>query len=160
MAKTNPSTVLLRGDPIVKEYPLEALDVYGVGGITPGMLLALTATATVKPHAVATGAARPAMFADVGLNLDPNSKTMCDIDAPYDVDGQSVRCLVCKPGDEIYALLEAGAGNDAAIGDLLESNGAGLLQKGSTSPIARALEHIDNDPGLYGDPMRIRVEVL
>ena len=159
MAKKNPSVILLRGDPINKEYPLYPLDVYGAGSILPGMLIELTTTKTVRPHSTATGVAT-AMFADVGLALDPHSATQGDIFAPYDTDGQTVRCLVCKPGDEIYALLEAGGGNDAAIGDLLESNGAGLLQKGATHPIARALEHIDNDPGLYGDPIRIRVEVL
>jgi len=160
MAKLNPSVILLRGDPIVKEYNLEPLDVYGVGGIIAGMLVELTPTGTVQPHSTATGVASR-MFADVGLAMSPESKTMGDIFDPYNVDGQTVRCLSCKPGDEIYALLEAGTGNDTVgAGTLLESNGAGLLQVGTTHPVARSLEDVDNDPGAAGAPMRVRVEVI
>ena len=79
MAKKNPSVVLLRGDPQVREYPLEPLDVYGAGSILPGMLVEATVGGNVRPHSTATGVATPVMFADVGLSLDPNSKTQGDI---------------------------------------------------------------------------------
>lgn len=154
MAKTNPSVILLKGDPIYKEYALKAsVD------ITPGMLVELDSTGVVKPHATAAALASP-IFAVEGLNKDPDSMTMGGIDDKYDTDGQAVKCAFCKPGDEIYALLEAGAGNTTAIGTILESNGAGLLQVGATSPVARALEVVDNDPGVGGAAMRVRVEVL
>lgn len=152
--KTKPSTILLRGnDAQFKELPLEPLNIYGVGGITPGMLCVRTSSNTVKPHASATAATTP-IFAVENLLLGKG------IDDDYDLDGEAVLLVYAERGDEVYALLEAGSGNDAVIGDLLESNGAGLLQKGSTGPIARALEHIDNDPGTNSLPMRIRVEVM
>lgn len=163
MAKTNPSVVLLKGDPIYKELPLEPLDIYGVGSIVPGMLCVRTATNTVKPHATSAGAAS-AIFAVEALAFASGanaSKTQGGIDDPYDEDGQSVKLAYCKPGDEIYALLAAGAGNDTTgAGVLLESNGHGYLKVGSTSPVARSLEDVDNDPGTNSLPKRVRVEVL
>ena len=160
MAKSTPDTILLKGDPIIKEYPLEALDVYGVGAITPGMLVEQTLTNTIQPHSSAAGAASP-IFAVEALNFDANSDTMGGIDDDYDTDGQTVKTAFCKPGDEVYALLEAGTGNDTlGAGTLLESAGDGTLQVGSTSPVARSLEDVDNDPGSGGLAKRIKVEVL
>lgn len=161
MAKTNPSTILLKGDPIAKEAQLEALDVYGNGSIIPGMLIERTATGTVKPHATSTGLAAPIMFAIEGLNIDPDSKTLGGIDDAYDTDGQAVKYIVPKPGDEIYALLRAGTGGDTIDKNhLLESNGDGTLKVGTTNPVARALEDVDNDPGTNGAAVHVRVEVL
>lgn len=158
--KTNPDTIILKGDPILKEYPLEALDIYGVGGITPGMLVEQTLTGTVQPHSSAAGHASP-LFAVEALNFDSASDTMGGIDDDYDTDGQTVKTAFCRPGDEVYALLEAGTGNDTGgAGVLLNSNGAGLLQVGSTNAVARSLEDVDNDPGSDGLPVRIKVEVL
>jgi len=160
MAKTNPDTILLKGDPIIKEYPLEALGIDGVGAITPGMLVEQTATGTIQPHSSAAGRAS-ALFAFEGLNFDPDSVAMGGIDDDYDTDGQTVRTGFCKPGDEIYALLEAGTGNDTTgAGTLLESAGDGTLQVGSTNPVARSLEDVDNDPGSGGLPVRVKVEAL
>lgn len=158
--KTNPDTILLKGNPALKEYPLEALDIYGAGSITPGMLVAQTLTGTIEPHASAAGAASP-LFAVEALNFSPDSKTMGGIDDDYDTDDQTVKVAFCQPGDEVYALLEAGTGNDTqGAGVLLNSNGAGLLQVGSTNAVARSLEDVDNDPGTNSLPKRIRVEVL
>jgi hypothetical protein len=163
MAKTNPSTIILKGDPILKEYPLEDLDAYGVGAIKPGMLVEETSTGTVQPHSTASGNASP-LFAVEALNLDPDSKTMGGIDDEYDTDGQAVKVGFFRPGDEVYALLAAG--NDVARGALLESAGDGSLQAFTVSgatprrPVARAKEAKDNDPGTGGAAVRIKVEVL
>src|SRR3990170_631055 len=104
MAKTNPSVVLLKGSPIIKEAPLEALDACGNGAITPGMLCEMFGT-DVRPHATATGLARPIIVALEGLALDPNSATMAGIDTDYDEDAQAVRLAYAKPGDEYYMLV-------------------------------------------------------
>lgn len=158
--KTNPDTIILKGDPILKEYPLEAPDIYGVGAITPGMLVQQTLTGTIEPHSSAAGACSP-LFAVEALNFSPDSKTMGGIDDDYDTDDQTVKTAFCRPGDEVYALLEAGTGNDTGgAGVLLNSNGAGLLQVGTTNAVARSLEDVDNDPGSGGLAKRIRVEVL
>lgn len=151
---TNPHVIVLRGDPQYKELPLEALDIYG-GSIRPGMLVRRTLTNTVEPHGTATGAAAP-MFAVENPLLEGHG-----IDDLYDVDGEAVRIAFCQPGDEVYALLAAGSGNDTGgAGVLLASNGDGTLRVSSTNPVARSLEDIDNDPGSGGAAKRIRVEVL
>lgn len=165
MAKANPSVILLKSvdSPNYSEYPLVALDeVYGTGAITPGMLVE-TVGGEVQPHSVAGGNALP-LFAVEGLNIDPNSKTLGGIDAPYNVDGQAVKVAHFRPGDHVYAFLAAG--QDAPIDGLLQSNGDGYLAVYSASsppplrPIVKALEHVDNDPGTDGLPVRIKCEVV
>ena len=156
MAKTNPSTVLLKGSPIIKEAPLEALDACGNGAITPGMLCEMFGT-DVRPHATATGLARPIIVALEGLALDPNSATMAGIDTDYDEDAQAVRLAYAKPGDEYYMLV-APLAAAILINAALESHGDGYLAGGTTNPVARALEAKDNSAGTT--PMRIKVEVM
>ena len=161
MAKTTPDRIILKGDVLHKELPLEALDVYGVGAITPGMLVQRTLTNTVEPHSSAAGEARPIMFAVETESFASNGIDMGGIDDDYDEDGQSVLVAVCPPGTEVYALLAAGAGNDTTgAGVLLASNGDGTLRVSSTNPVARSLEDVDNDPGSGGAAVRIKVEVL
>jgi len=148
-----PHTILLKGVPQFKELPLDG-DIYGATPITPGMLCARTDTGTVKPHAGAAALASP-IFAVENAIFEGRG-----IDNDYTETDEAVLLAFCQPGDEVYALLEAGTGNTTAIATLLESNGAGFLQVGSTAPVARALEAVDNDPGTNSAPMRIRVEVL
>lgn len=151
MTTPTPKKVVLKGDGIYKEAALEALDVYGDGAITPGMLIERTATGTVQPHATSTGLAAPKMFAVEDALFEGR-----DIDTAYDQDGEVVRYFIAYPGAEIYALLAAG--NDTTGKDaLLESNGDGTLKVGSTNPVARTLEDIDNAGGAA---VRIKVEVL
>jgi len=151
--KTAPSTIILSGDPQYMELPLEPLDAYGVGGITPGFLVERNASNKYQPHSSAAGIASP-IFAVENMLLGKG------IDDAYIVDNEAVLAQFCKPGDHVYALLEAGGGNVTAVGTLLNSNGAGLLQVGATLPVARALEVVDNDPGTDGAAMRVRVEVI
>ena len=156
MTTPTPKKIVLKGDGLYKELPLEALDVYGVGGITPGMLLQRTNANKVEPHSTSTGLAKPVMFAVEDALFEGR-----DIDTDYAEDGEVVRFFIPSPGAEIYALLAAGTGNDTnGTNALLESNGDGYLKVGTTNPVARALEDIDNDPGTGGAAVRIKVEVL
>ena len=160
MAKSNPSTIILKGDPIYKEYGLAPLDGCGNGAITPGMLVE-TVSGEVRPHSTLGGNASP-LFAVEGLNIDADSKTMGDIDTDYDDDNGAVKVAFCKPGDEIYALIVAGA--NITIDGLLQSSSDGYLMAYSAStppplrPVARALESVNNSAGVV--PARIQVEVL
>lgn len=154
MTTPTPKKVVLKGDGIYKEAALEALDIYGDGGITPGMLIERTATGTVQPHSTSTGLAAPKMWAVEDALFEGR-----DINTDYDQDGEVVRYFIAYPGAEIYALLAAG--NDTTDKDaLLESNGDGTLKVGTTNPVARTLEDVDNDPGTGGAAVRVKVEVL
>lgn len=155
MAKTTPDRIILVGSPLYKELPLEDLDVYGVGAITPGFLCERTSTDTVQPHSTAAGAAS-AIFAVESESFQSGTNEMGGIDDDYDQDGQSVLLAYCPPGTEVYALLSVG--ENVARGALLESNGDGALQAGTTNAIVRALEAKDNSGGSAA--VRIKAEVL
>lgn len=154
MTTPTPKKVILKGDPIYKEMALEPLNASAEGFITPGMLCERTSTGTIKPHATATGVAYPPMFAVEDALYEGR-----DIDTDYDEDGEVVRYAVCRPGDEVYALLAAGQDTNGANA-LLASNGDGTLRVSSTNPVARALEDVDNNPGTDGLAVRVKVEVI
>lgn len=154
MTKTTFDNIVIKGDPMYKELPLESLDVYGDGAITPGMLVERTATGTLQPHSTATGLAAPPMFAVEERLFEGRG-----VDVDYDQDGEVVRYAVCPPGTEVYALLAAGNDTNGANA-LLASNGDGTLRVSNTNPVARALQDVDNDPGTGGAAVRIKVEVL
>lgn len=160
MAKTNPSAIVLKGNPTYKEYPLAPLDASGNGAITPGMLVELVA-GEVRPHSTQGGNATP-MFAVEGLNIDASSLTMGDIDTDYDDDNGAVKVGFFQNGDEVYALL--GAGQSVTIHGLLQSASDGYLMAYATPtnlplrPVARALETVDNSAGVTA--ARVKVEVL
>ena len=151
------NVILLKGDPIPKEYALmSSVD------ITPGMLCEITTTGKIRPHATAGGNASP-LFAQQAF-----SNPERDIDDAYTADDEQVHALYCRRGDEIYALLATG--NNVAIGALLESNGAGALRAYTapdpdsdsgtimeSSAICRAKEAVNNSSGSNA---RIRVEVI
>lgn len=144
-SRDTPKTVVLGGDPIGREA------VAANGPIKPGMLLALTSAAAVRPHNVAGGAG--ALFARE-MELIGNS-----IDDDYETGDRVLYCAARK-GDRFYALLAAG--NDVAIGAELQSDGAGALEAvdGEGEPVVRALQAVDNDPGSGGAAVRIKVEVI
>lgn len=78
--------------------------------------------------------------------------------------GEPGQFIIPNRGDVIQAILADG--EDVSIGDLLESNGDGSLKKGSTKPVAIALEAIDlsdtsgPEDDLLGYDERIVVESL
>jgi hypothetical protein len=151
--KTTFDNIIIKGDVVYIERPLEALDAYGDGFIMPGMLIERTNTGTVQPHSTSTGLAAPKMFA-VEFANDGRG-----VDDAYVEDGEVVRYGVPCAGAEIYAFLAAGEDINGTTA-LLESNGDGYLKVGTTNPVARALEDVDNDPGTDDAPARIKVEVL
>lgn len=103
----------------VKKYSDVILEAEANAAITPGMLLEYTTTGTVKAHATAAGK-HAFMFA---LEDELQGKGINDDYAA----GDKVQIWVAGRGDLVYALLEDEA--NIAIGDFLESNGAGLLQE-------------------------------
>lgn len=149
-------TIILKGDPIRKEAIANE-------AITPGELIAFDADMELIPHGTAGGNAQK-MFAIeedfVGDGIDTDYST-----------GDQVQYVVGRPGDEIYAFLEAGA--NVSKGDALESNGAGALQAHTAVSIneagaatktvytqaivAYAAEDKNNSAG--ADRVRIKVEV-
>lgn len=166
VAKTKPTKIVIKGGGIEKELPLNDPGIYELF-IAPGMLIERTSTNTVRPHSTAGGNASPIFALEmpfIGINGAFGEGR--NFDSAYETSGETVRFVVAQRGSEINALLAAGSGQDVAIGDLLQSNGDGYLGKYSATtpppmrPVARALEHIDNDPGTGGAAVRILVEVL
>ena len=96
---------------IINEYDAEA-------AILPGELIQLNSSGNVEVHDVAGGNLLH-MFA---LEDELQGK---GIDDAYEAEDK-VQCWVTVRGEEVYAILADG--NDIAIGDFLESNGAGELQ--------------------------------
>lgn len=154
-SRDNPKTILLRGAPAGREGKAG-------GTITPGMLLTVNSSGAIVAHATA-GAAANAWFAR------ENELVGKTIDGTY-ASGDTVLYWSCKPGDQIYALLETGA--NVAVGALLQSNGLGAFEPAVAAsqagtepfavtfpgtPIVRALEAVNNSSGANA---RIRVEVL
>lgn len=132
------------------------------GTIIPGMLLNFSAANTVRAHnddAPAQGCLP--MFA---LEDALQGK---GIDDEY-VSGDPVNVWVPTRGDEVYAILEDG--QNIAVGDFLESNGAGYLQKftSGNGAVAVALEALDlsgssgeeSSEGPLGYNKRIKVKIL
>lgn len=142
-----PKTIMLKTRAMmIKEWPVDAGD-----DITPGDLLEFVSTTDeVQPHSSAAGVCRPLMVAAEAA-IDGRG-----IDDDYDEDGEA--CFVIYPdrGDELYMWLSPG--ETAAIGSLLESNGDGALQVGSTAPYFRSLEALDL-AAIYVNT-RIKVEVI
>ncbi len=114
---------------IINEYPAEA-------AILPGELIQLNSSGNVEVHDVAGGNLLH-MFA-LEDELQGNG-----IDDAY-AAGDKVQCWVAVRGEEVYAILADG--EDIAIGDFLESNGAGELQK--HTPDSFTFESADSDDSI------------
>lgn len=114
-----PHAVLLSGNPI---YPQQAL---ANAAITPGHLVEQMTTGNLRVHATAVGNALPA-FADVNVTPDRTVSTQANALA-YSA-GETVKWMIGRPGDIVYAWLPTSA-TAVAIGDFLTSNGDGALRK-------------------------------
>lgn len=97
---------------VIEEYTATAV------AITPGMLIELASATTVQAHSTEAGNALP-MFA---LEDALQGNGIAD---NYAVSSK-IQCWIPYRGDIVYAIIEDGT--DIAVGDFLESNGAGLLQ--------------------------------
>ena len=105
-----------------------AFALYAAAAITPGMLVELTSAGKVQAHSTAGGNAQR-MFA---FEDELQGKGINDAYATDD----KVQVWVCRPGDQVYAILPDG--QNIAVGDLLESAGDGMLQ--AHSPASEGLE--------------------
>lgn len=147
-----PKTITIKGDPIRKELVANA-------AITPGMLCERMSTNKVRKHGSAGGNASP-IFA---LEDDLQGNGIAD---DY-VIANVVQLGYFRSGDEVYAWLADG--QSVAIGDLLESDGAGMLQKHGVDStgayvllqvVARALEAVDTTLSATVGATRILVEIV
>lgn len=144
-----PNTIVIRG------RDAERYDGVADGAITPGMLIEPTGTTetdlTYAAHSTAGGAAG-ARFALAG-------KAGRSISDDY-ADGEYIEYKHFLGGDEAYALLAAG--ENASVGETLESAGDGTLQVvDGTAPdhaVAVATEPVDNSGG--SGAVRIIAEVI
>lgn len=105
---------------IIKNY-LNNFEEYAASeALSPGMLVEpVSGAATIKKHATEGGDAIPMFAIEDALQ----GKGLEDA---Y-VAGDQVRVWIAQRGDEVYAQLEDE--QTIVIGDLLESNGGGYLQK-------------------------------
>jgi len=152
-----PKTITLKGNPIRKEATAN------VATIKPGHLVERDSVGDVGLH----GSAGQDCFPLIALENDIIGD---DIDTAY-ADNDNVMLGYFRPGDEAYMWLDDG--NNVAIEDLLESDGAGGLQaytaqavdEGATNTytiysrqvVARALEAVNNSSGVQ---VRIKVEIV
>jgi len=121
--------------------------------IMPGMLIALTSSATYIPHGTQD------VVAEVNIAIEDALQGK-SIDDHY-VSGDLVRFVIPLRGDVVLAILEAG--QNVTDGQLLTSNGAGYVQAASndSDSILVALEDRNaNDTGAVIDDQRIRCRVL
>ena len=153
MAKTNPRTILLKGEVNRRQSDAAAT-------ITPGDLLELTSSGTVQRHSDARGFAGLRYFAVendiVGDGIDDNYAAT-----------EAVQYQAARPGEEILASIADG--EVIAIGDMLISNGSGKLIKSdeesagthTQSIVAVALAALDLSDSTGADPVaRLRVQVV
>lgn len=104
---------------VIKNYLNIVEEYVAVAAITPGMLVEFTSAGEVQAHSTAQGNAIP-MFAKEN---ELEGQGLADA---YAEDDQ-VQVWIPQRGDQVYAILADG--QSVAIGDFLESNGAGYLQK-------------------------------
>lgn len=122
--------------------------------IMPGMLIALTSTATYIPHNVADGGSE----VNIAIEDALQGKTIDDAYATGDL----VRFVIPLRGDVVLAILEAG--QNVADGDKLVSNGAGYVQKITGEDADAILVSLEdrnaNDTGAVITDQRVRCRVL
>jgi hypothetical protein len=155
-----PHVILLSGNPI---YPQEKI---AAEAFLPGHLLEIVPSGgdagQLRKHTTASGNAMKA-FANVSLTPDAGVATEA-IDTPW-ADGETVRWLIGRSGDMVYALLPAAA---AAVvdGSPLVSNGDGTLKIAAAAAatgatvegvVGYAAEAVDNSAG--GTAVRVRVRI-
>jgi hypothetical protein len=129
--------------------------------ITPGHLIELTSSNTVKKHATAGSTVAPKMFA---LEDELQGR---GIDTVYDA-ADPVQCWIAQPGECVYAILADNC--NIVIGDKLESKGDGTLREWTPldseaaghehSLVAIALEAVDTTGSPAATTSRIKVMVV
>jgi hypothetical protein len=157
MSSYSYNTVVLKGDFIRKEAKAG-------GTITPGMLIEDDGSGNFQAHSTAAGTARKLFALENSMIGDAISDDYSS--------GDRTQAGLFYPGAEVFALLATG--NNVSVGDALESDGSGALQKHSATTtidatatttytiddddviVAYALEAVNNTSG---DNERIVVEI-
>jgi hypothetical protein len=121
------------------------------GSITPGHLIQLNSSGNLVVHATAGGPAEKAFALEDALQGK-------EIGDAYS-SGNRVSYVLAAPGDVVYAFLAAG--QNAAVGSYLTSNGNGALKvaSGTDTRLAVALEALDLTAS-GATTSRIRVRIL
>jgi len=119
----------------IKNYSDVMEEYVAAGTIIPGQLLLLGSGGTVVAH-----------DDDAPVNVIPMFACEDELQGKGIKDtyasGEPVQCWIPGRGDVVNAILEDGA--HVAIGDFLESNGAGFLQAYTSGKVVGvALEHLD-----------------
>lgn len=152
---------------ILKKYVDIVNEREAAATITPGMLVELTSAGKVQAHSNAGQNAAKAFAKEDALQGN-------GIDDDYS-SGDKVQVLSFIPGEEVYGILADD--EDVAIGDFLESDGNGYLQKheaGSAGVVeypnaivGQALEAKDlsgssgeESSGALGYNKRIKVQIV
>lgn len=154
-SNTLPKTILIKGD----ADACHAVEGEATSQITPGHLMRYDgATNKLRVSNVAADtAAIQRMFALENDVVGQIPNVGQSIDQVYAV-GDRVYGLIVEPGDRLYALVNAGA-PAIVFGDLLESALDGsLVKRGTGTPIAMALEDVNNSGG--SSEARIKVEIV
>jgi len=146
-------TILLKGDPLRKEYECG-------GTITPGHLCKLNTDGEAVVHSDAGKTASKLFAIENALQGD-------EIGDDYS-DGDRGQFVAARQGDEIYAWLADG--ETAVIESYLESAGDGTLQVYASSSagaveypnsiIGKALEALDLSASAISAAARIKIEVM
>lgn len=135
--------IKLLGEPIQNE------DSQASEAITPGHLVEIHSTSSIRRHATAAGAAAR-NFALDRVELGD------DIDTPYAI-GDTVKVGAFPPGSRVNAIIASG--QNIARGAFLESAGDGTLRVyASGVRLGVALESVNNSAG--PSAARLRTEVL
>ena len=142
MAKANPETIILKGNPLIKERDAAVV-------LSPGHFVELTSANTVRKVDEAGASSR-----NIAIENDLLGKTITDAYAASD----RVMYAAFKPGEEAYVRLQARA-TAIVIGDELALTATGSVVKasGTAAVVARALQAIDNSSNT--NEVFIQVEV-
>ena len=142
MAKAKPETIILKGNPLIKERD-------AVVALSPGHFVELTAANGVRKVDEAGASSR-----NIAIENDLLGKTISDAYAAND----RVLYAAFTPGEEAYVRLQARA-TAVVVGDDLALSATGSVVKaaGGADVVARALEAIDNSAN--ANEVFIKVEV-
>jgi hypothetical protein len=145
----------------IKNYLNVQEEIIAIGVITPGMLLELTSAGKVQAHS----ASGQNMFQYFAVEDELQGEEITDTYAVAD----PVQVWIPQRGDIVYALLADG--ENASIGDYLESNGDGYLKVYAVDAesvanytnqiVGQAIEAVDMSDSSGVDPAgRIKVRII
>ncbi len=126
----------------LKNYLSIVEEFVAAAAITPGMVVEIDTAGKIKAHATSSGNVLPIMFAT------EDSLQGKGIDDNYAADDQ-VQIWIPQRGDEVNAILVDG--ETISIGELLESNGDGMLKAHTVETVESAEDQVANT--IYSAPV-------